>query len=197
MRHKGTVRLETGRLALRRFVPEDMESFYRHCLSDWQVWRWTSYPKMDSLQDVQEKGGLFTPPWFEAYAQPQRYSWAIAERSEGGLGGPAIGRVFGMHPDGRTENIELAYELGRAFWGRGYMTEAVAEVLRFFFEEVGFYRVHCYHAQGNPASGRVMEKCGMRQEGVMRMACVCNGGRYSQVNYALLREEYEKERQRR
>lgn len=195
MRHKGTVPLETERLILRRFMPKDMESFYRLCLSDYQVWRWTSYPKMDSLRDVQEKGGLFTPKWFAAYDRPDRYSWAIAEKP----GGPAIGRMFGMHPapleqagDSRWD-VELAYELGRDFWGRGYMTEAVKAVLRFFFQEVGFYRVHCYHGDQNPASGRVMQKCGLRYVGTSEQACVCNGGRYDQVNYALLREEYQKE----
>ena len=66
-------------------------------------------------------------------------------------------------------------------------------MLRFFFEDVGFFRVHAYHADQNPASGRVMQKCGMRYEGIMRKACVCNGGRFDQVNYALLREEYRKE----
>lgn len=186
MEHKGTTTLETPRLILRRFVPEDIDSFYRRCLGDDQVWRWTNYPKVESLQDVRAKAGLFTPNWFAAYDRPERYSWAIAEKPEG----PAIGRVFGMKPDNRTEDVELAYELGREFWGRGYMTEAVGEVLRFFFEEAGFFRVHCYHADQNPASGRVMEKCGLRYEGVMRMACVCNGGRFDQVNYALLREEY-------
>ena len=186
MEHKGTVTLETPRLILRPFREEDMESFYRHCLSDYQVWRWTNYPKMESLEDVKKEAGLFTPNWFSAYDRLSRYSWAIAEKPDG----PAIGRMFGMKPDDRTEDIELAYELGRAFWGRGYMSEALAETLRFLFEEAGFFRVHCYHAEQNPASGRVMEKCGLRFEGVMRMACVCNGGRFDQVNYALLREEY-------
>lgn len=186
MQHKGTVRLETERLVLRRFTREDLVPFYQSCLSDREVWRWTSYPQMENLEDVQEKGGLFTPKWLAAYSQPNRYSWAIAEKPEG----PAIGRMFGMHPDDRAEDIELAYELGRAYWGRGYMTEAVRAVLDFFFREAGFFRVHCYHADKNPASGRVMEKCGMRYEGTMSKACLCNGGRFDQVNYALLREEY-------
>lgn len=186
MEHKGTITLETPRLILRRFVPEDIHSFYRHCLSDDQVWRWTNYPKMESLSEVKEKGGLFTPNWFAAYDKPNRYSWAITQREDG----RAIGRMFGMHPDDRTQDVELAYELGRDFWGRGYMTEAVRETLRFFFEEAGFFRVHCYHADQNLASGRVMEKCGMRYEGTGRLACLCNGGRFDQVNYALLRKEF-------
>lgn len=186
MEHKGTVRLETERLALRRFEMRDLEPFYRHCLSDYEVWRWTSYPKVECLEDVRREAGLFTEKWFAAYGRPDRYSWAITQKGED----LAIGRLFGMHPDDRVQDVELAYELGQAFWGRGYMTEAVGAALKFFFEEVGLYRVHCYHADGNPASGRVMRKCGLRYEGTGRMACVCNGGRYDRVDYALLREEY-------
>lgn len=190
MEHKGTVRLETARLILRRFTMEDLEPFYRHCLSDYEVWRWTNYPQVGSLDEMQTKAGLFTENWFAAYDRPDRYSWAIAEKPDG----PAIGRMFGMHPNDRTQDIELAYELGREFWGRGYMTEAVKATLDFFFGEVSFYRVHCYHADQNPASGQVMEKCGMRREGVMKEACVCNGGRYDQINYAMLRGEWAKSR---
>lgn len=190
MGHKGTVRLETGRLVLRRFTPEDLEPFYRHCLSDEAVWRWTNYPKMESLADVREKGGLFTEKWFAAYSRLDRYSWALAQKPEG----PAIGRVFGMHPDSGARDVELAYELGRAFWGRGYMTEAVGVVLRFFFEDVGFARIHCWHADRNPASGRVMEKCGLHPLGVTPCAGVCNGGVFHRVDYALTREAYFRQR---
>lgn len=186
MEHKGTQPLETQRLLLRRFALDDLESFYHNCLSDYEVWRWTSYDQVDCLEDVQKKAGLFTPNWFAAYDRPDRYSWAVSLKPDG----QAIGRVFGMHPDDRAQEVELAYELGRSYWGRGLMTEAVQEALRFFFEDVGFFRVYCYHADQNPASGRVMEKCGMRREGVMKLACRCNGGRFDKVNYALLREEY-------
>lgn len=190
MEHKGTLPLETERLLLRRFVLEDREAFYRHCISDYEVWRWTNYPRVDSLGEMQSKAGLFTPNWLDAYRQPNRYSWAITLKGEG----EAIGRMFGMHPDDRTEDVELAYELSREFWGRGLMTEAVRAALGFFFGQVGFYRVHCYHASENPASGRVMQKCGMRWEGTMKEACVCNGGRYDQANYAMLCGEWAESR---
>lgn len=186
MRHIGTKTIETPRLVLRRFRPQDLQSFYRHCLSDYHVWCWTNYPKVSAADEVAARTGLFTKNWFAAYDRPDRYSWAIVEKPDG----PAIGRMFGMHPDDRAQDIELAYELGREFWGRGYMTEAVRAVLRFFFEEVGFYRVHAYHASENPASGRVMRKCGMRPEGICHMACVCNAGRFDQVNFGILRDEF-------
>lgn len=48
--------------------------------------------------------------------------------------------------------------IGRSFWGKGYMTEAVKAVMAFLFEEVGANRVCAKHDTNNPNSGKVMEK---------------------------------------
>ena len=71
---------------------------------------------------------------------------------------------------------ELGYCLGRAWWGRGLMTEAVKEVIRYLFREVGMNRIEASYDVHNPASGRVMEKAGMRFEGIHRQAGKNNQG---------------------
>ena len=185
LKHKGTVRLETGRLVLRRFVPEDQADIYENCWRDYAVWRWTSYDPMPTICEVQTAAGLFTSRWFAAYERPDRYNWAIQLK-----GGPVIGRISGLNPDSRVSQVELAYELGRAWWNQGYATEAARAVIRFFFAEVGFNRIFAYHAPENPASGRVMEKCGMRLEGRLRQAYRCNGGLYDMVVYGILAEDW-------
>lgn len=185
MEHKGTVTLETLRLILRQFVPEDMEPMFQNCWRHFDVWKWTNYAPMDCLEDVVEKAHMFTADWLGAYDRPNRYSWAIQLKSTG----QPIGRMFGMRPDDRVEQIELAYELGPDWWGRGLMTEAVREAIRFFLRDVGLNRVHANHAHENPASGRVMQKCGMTYEGTLRQACRCNNGLFDMVCYAILAED--------
>ena len=70
------------------------------------------------------------------------------------------------------------------------MTEALAEVLRFSFEELGIHRVEAQHEIENGASGAVMRKCGMPKEGTLR-GRLYNKGRYVDVDlYAILREDY-------
>lgn len=186
--HKGTVRLETDRLVLRRFVMEDMEEAYCNCWSDHDVWKWTNYAPMECIGDVMTKAHMFTEAWLGAYERPDRYSWAIELKETGEV----IGRFFGMHPDDRLSQIELAYELGRKWWNRGLMTEAVAAVIHYLFTEVGVNRIHAYHAHANPASGRVMQKCGMKYEGTLRQGCICNAGIFDKVCYSILAEEYRK-----
>lgn len=72
----------------------------------------------------------------------------------------------------------------------GLMTEAVQAVLTFFLRQVGLNRVFAYHAAENPASGRVMQKCGMVYEGTLRQAGKCNHGIIDVVCYSMLASDY-------
>jgi ribosomal-protein-alanine N-acetyltransferase len=63
---------------------------------------------------------------------------------------------------------EIGYWIGVPYWGSGYATEATRAVIAYAFDELGLNRVYAYHFTGNPASGRVMEKAGMRFEGELR-----------------------------
>ena len=178
--------METERLILRRFTMDDLESIFYNCWGDFDVWKWTNYEPMYCVEDVIDAAGIFTEKWLGAYNKLNRYNWAIQLKESG----EAIGRLFGRHPDDRVGQIELTYEIGQDWWNQGLMTEAVKAVLDFLFCQVGFNRVYAYHADGNPASGRVMQKCGMTCEGTLRQACLCNNGLFDEVVYSILADEY-------
>ena len=186
MEHKGTVRLETPRLILRQFVLSDLEPMYYNCWQHEAVTKWTSYASMKTLSDVQNNADMFTEKWL-SYDNPKRYSWAIVDKQSGQV----IGRMFGMDPDDSIRQVDLAYELGPDWWNCGLMTEAVQAVLHYFLKDVGFNRVFAYHATENPASGRVMQKCGMVYEGTLRQAGKCNYGIFDVVCYSMLASELE------
>ncbi len=185
MKHKGTVRLETSRLILRRFVIGDYEPMYRSCWGDHDVWKWTNYAPMNNLEEVRTNANMFTEKWL-SYDNPKRYSWAMELKSTGAV----IGRMFGMHPDDELGQMELAYEMGKTWWNRGLMTEAVRVTLDYFLRDVGLQQVYAYHADANPASGRVMQKCGMVYQRTVPQGCKCNGGVFDRVEYLLTAEEY-------
>lgn len=185
MTHKGTVTLETERLILRRFVPEDLEQIFYNCWSDYDVWKWTNYAPLNSIEDV-IRADMFTEGWLGAYRHSKRYSWAIQLKETGEV----IGRYSGMHPDDALKEIELACEIGRAWWNQGLMTEATMRVIRFFFEEVGLNRIFAWNASENPASGKMQKKAGMKLEGTLRQGCKCNGGIFDKDIHAILAEDY-------
>ena len=141
---------------------------------------------MQTEQAVITSAEMFTDRWLNAYERPNRYSWAITLKDTGEV----IGRFFGIHPDDRVGQVELAYELGRNWWNQGLMTEAVQAVIDYFFTVVGFNRIYAFHAPENPASGRVMQKCGMTREGTLRQAERCNYGIVDAVVYSILSSEY-------
>ena len=95
--------------------------------------------------------------------------------------------------DMRSQWAEVAYCLSRAFWGRGIMTEALMAVIDFLIGKVGFLRIEAKHATENIASGRVMEKCGMQLEGVLRKGhrLLSTGELVDIAIRAILREEWE------
>lgn len=86
---------------------------------------------------------------------------AVTEPDEGLVGAITL-RIELAH-----RRAELGYWVGLPFWGRGYATEAAAAIVRFGFETLGVSRIYAHHFMRNPASGRVMEKVGMRREGVL------------------------------
>lgn len=54
----------------------------------------------------------------------------------------------------------MGYSLGRQWWGMGLMTEALTAVTDFAFHRLGIHRLYARYETDNPASGRVLEKCG-------------------------------------
>jgi len=85
---------------------------------------------------------------------------------------------------------EIGYWIGVPFWGRGYASEAAAEVIRYGFEERGLMRIFAMHYSRNPASGRVLQKVGMRYEGTLRQHRKKWDEYVDLVCYGLLRDEW-------
>lgn len=65
------------------------------------------------------------------------------------------------------DNAEIGYTLNKKYWGKGIIPEACQALLELGFEELNLVRIYAYHDVENPNSGRVMEKIGMKKEGVI------------------------------
>jgi RimJ/RimL family protein N-acetyltransferase len=103
---------------------------------------------------------------------PAELVWLIVERSSSLV----IGCIGLAHDDDTTETVELGYYVAREHWGRGIATEAASVVLAFGIGLVGRSRITSGHFADNPASGRVLEKLGFRQEGLSERPCLAVGG---------------------
>ena len=145
MEHKGTKRLETERLILRPFTAEDGPAMYKNWTGDPEVTRFLTWPTHPSA-DVSAQLAAF---WAEEAGKPDHYQWAVVLKD---LNEPVGSLAVVSHWDD-VAKCELGYCLGRAWWGRGLMTEAVKEVIRYLFREVGMNRIEASYDVHNPASG--------------------------------------------
>ena len=145
--------LLTPRLALRAFTPADVPAAHA-IYSDPEVMRHVGAGPVASLAE--------TASMLRSYADHQALHgfsfWALLERASGALIGDA-----GLYRAG--SEVELGYTLGRAWWGRGYATEAAAACLDAAFGPLALDDVIALVEPANVASIRVLEKLGLRRAG--------------------------------
>ena len=182
MNHLGTKTLETDRLILRTFRAEDANAMYANWACDPDVTKFLSWPAYKSIDDARS----ILKIWLEGYEKPDFYQWAIVLKE---LGQP-IGSISVVNLDNRVEMAEIGYCIGKTWWGRGIMPEAVKSVMVYLFEEVGMQRIEAGHDPDNPASGAVLRKCGLQYEGTLRRRIRSNRGITDVAWYSMLKEEY-------
>jgi len=147
------MKLETERLILRRWEDGDAENLYEYA-KDPDVGPIAGWPPH---QSIDESRGVIRNVFNgqEAYA--------ICLKTDGKAIG-AIELKLNGHTDmtDRDDECELGYWLGKPFWGQGIMPEAVREILRHAFEDIGMTTVWVGYYEGNSKSKRVQEKSGFR-----------------------------------
>ena len=154
MKAIGTQMLQTERLILRRFVESDAEAMFQNWASSAETLTyvtWDPHPNVDVTRNSIRN-------WVASYTNPNYYKWAIClkEKPE-----QVIGDISIVEMNEKDSSCEIGYILGKTYWGRGMMTEALKTVLDFCFTQAGLQKVKARYASLNPASGRVMEKAGM------------------------------------
>ena len=86
---------------------------------------------------------------------------------------------------------ELSFWLAVDAWGHGYMSEVIHAVVRYGFASLGLNRLYAHHMLRNPACGRVLEKNGFKQEGLLRQR-VRKWGQFEDVSlWAILRKDWQ------
>jgi ribosomal-protein-alanine N-acetyltransferase len=98
--------------------------------------------------------------------------------------------AVGLTITATTRRAELGYWMGVPYWGQGFATEAASAVLAFGFDTLRLRKIHASHFSGNIASGRVLEKIGMRHEGCFRAHILKWDEEIDLENYGILACEF-------
>lgn len=171
--------LETERLILRKLTANDVGDVFAYCsaeeISKYTTW-YSHQTIEDSVQYVDRVLGL--------YEQNDIAPWGIEDKETGAVIG-TVGFVY-WHP--KHAKAELAYALSRAHWNKGLMSEAAGRIIRFGFEAMQLVRIEARCHLSNIGSSRVMEKCGMEFEGVLRKNILVKGQFEDLKLYAVIHE---------
>ena len=179
--HLGTQPLQTPRLLLRRFTMADAHPMFDLWCNDPQVTRFLSWGPHGSIDNTKR----LLKSWQQRYEDTMFYNWCIE------FEGLPIGGIDLIMRSTKSLRAELGYCLSNRYKGRGIVTEAACTVLTYAFETVGLHKICAKHDVENPASGRIMQKLGMRQEGYMKLDAQRLDGTYSDmVLYGILRDEW-------
>lgn len=152
------VTLKTERLLLRPWKPTDLDDFYEYASVDGvgQMAGWSPHKSIEESREILDRfiGG--------------KHVFALEHK------GKVIGSLgIEKYPEDKFPEFaelkcrEIGYVLSKDYWGRGLMPEAVREVIRYLFEDLGLDAIFCGHFRRNAQSARVQEKCGFKHYSTM------------------------------
>lgn len=174
-------RLETERLLLRPFLPEDVDFVLRH-FGDPAVHRY--FVDADPITEREE-----AEDFLRAYVEPKDATygrWVVIWKADS----IPIGTCGFDRYDARHRRFEINYDLSPAYWGQGITVEALRAMLRYGFERLNLNRVEALVYPENVGSIRVLEKLGFQREGLFR-DFFCQGDKfYDHLFFSLLRREW-------
>jgi RimJ/RimL family protein N-acetyltransferase len=173
--------LETERLILRPLRKDDRLAFFE-IFSDQQTLKYWSG---DVIETLQEAGDLVDQE-LQWAASGHCINWGIELRD----GGPLIGKIVLFNFSDQNRRAEIGYILARRQWGRAYMTETLAEVLNYAFQELKLHRIEADTDPENLASLALLKRFGFSREGLFRDRWWVQGKWHDSVMLGLLASEF-------
>lgn len=173
--------LETARLILRTYTLADAPRVQEMC-NDPEVASTTlalPHPYPDGAAEQ------WIPTHAERFRESKGVTLAVTLKQNGlVVGTVSLDPISAAHRRG-----ELGYMIAREHWNHGYCTEAAQAMVAYGFEQLDLNRIQAMHFPRNPASGRVMQKLGMTEEGTLRQYVIGHGICEDVVMFAILQSK--------
>jgi ribosomal-protein-alanine N-acetyltransferase len=174
--------LETERVLLRRLRLSDTESLFA-VLGDEEVARFYDDDAFTEVSQAEEQ----IEAWAAGFDARRSVRWGITLKEQDDVIGTC--GYYGFH--GWHERAGIGYELGRPYWRRGIMTEALEAMIGFGFKEIGLNRIQAVVMPENEASVKLLGKLGFWEEGLLREYENWGGkGLVDLSMFALLKRDY-------
>lgn len=176
--------INTPRVVLRWISEDDVDSLYEIFSSPRVMRYWSSAPLADreAAADLQREIA-------DSNESDKMFKWGIALRDSNTVIGTTT--LFNLSLD--NGRAELGYAMAHAYWGKGYMNEALTALVSHAFEVIKLRRLEADVDPRNTASIRTLERLGFQREGFLRERWHVNGEIQDAFFYGLLRREWLKE----
>ncbi len=156
--HKGgSMQFHTERLIIRKPYLEDAQDLFRNYTQDPEVCRYMTWKPHEDIEKTKEWLSFCIRNWDENRAL-EFVIWHRESAQAIGMAGIRIDDFKGT----------MGYVLARPWWNKGIVTEACRPLVAEIISREEIYRIEAFHDTENPASGRVMEKLGMKKEGILK-----------------------------
>lgn len=174
--------LETERLRLRKLSMRDAGDVFAYG-SNPEVAQHVTWEYHRNISDSMHYLRFITQQYHDGVPSP----WGIIHKELGTL----IGTI-GYHVWSLPNSFgEVGYALSKDFWNKGYTTEAFNEVIRFGFETMKLNRVEATCKLANTASEKVMQKCGLEYEGILRKRLFAKYEFHDLKLYSIIKDKWE------
>lgn len=180
--HCGTEIINTERLILRPFKYDDIQDCLKNWIADEKIQSMYAEPVYKTKDEVKT---LFDK-YISSYQNNNYYRWAVIHKASN----ECIGQIAFFWVDSENHFAEIEYCIGQAFQRKGLATEATKAIVDFGFNKINLHKVQISVKEINPASRRVIEKCGFTYEGTLRDYFFSSGKYISRLYYSLLRSEW-------
>lgn len=175
--------LETERLILNRPTENDLGDLILHLNSD-NVF---SENTLNIPFPYQNENAEF---WIhelvnKGFEEKKNFTFAIREKEN-----PKLIGAIGIHLDKLHLKAEIGYWIGKEFWNKGFVTEAVREIIRFGFQDLRLNKIYATHFPHNPASGKIMQNCGMKLEATLKQEYFKNGKPLDVLKYSVFNQDF-------
>ena len=170
-------KIETPRLILRKAEKNDAADMFEYS-SDEETLKNLAWAGAKTIDEVLDD--IINFHWSNPGV------WAIKLKENNKCIGAIDLRIKPEH-----EKAEFGFVLNRGYWNNGYTTEALSTLLALCFEKLELNRAEAVHYAGNEGSGRVMQKCGMKCEGISEQEVKIKGIFRDVVHYGITKEQWQ------
>lgn len=162
-----------------RTIEEEDTEFLQQTINDPRV--------RTSLAAVEPKNRKQERDWVESLGDTEGVHLLVC------VDGEPVGNISLKPPNEVWGVVEIGYMITPEQWGNGYATDAVATLCGYAFDERRLNKVYATCYATNPASGRVLEKVGFTEEGLLRAEGFVDGEHVDMHRYGLLADEWQRE----